>query len=659
MKKIFNSFLLVFLLSQNNFSFSFSTEKGDSTVTLSISEVPVISAGAEYSSMLQEAINSGNYSLADFHNQIKNPISPKGTGLQEDIFTIEGINFEEEATLGAFFHIPPDPIGAAGPSHIVSVVNTSIQWFTKLGVNENSQRLGKNITTAVGSFFETLLPLTATFDPKVIYDQYDERFIVVTLEKTDTANGDSINTSRILIAVSNDNNPNGTWHFHSIDSKISISSVDHWADYPGLAVDNEAIYITANMFEFEADGNDPGGIRLWIINKTPLYSGGAGIVSIYDPFTAAGVADFASTTQPAHMFGSPPGGVGTFLTYYSGLSDGTAEYVGVIRVDDPFGTPSFVNQFVLAGNIDITATATLPDAPQKDISETIEVNDRRALNAVWRDNYLWITTTLLPSSGVDMGQTTAHWFKISTTILALLLVSDQGNIGGEDIAPGTYTFFPSLAVNENGNMVIGFSASAPTIYPGAYFAGRLSTDPSGTVSSSGILRSGQDFYIRKFGGSSNRWGDYSGISVDPSNDDIFWIFNEYARTRGNVISGEDGRWGTAFGEVPLSVVNVANNETGSTENLSFKLEQNYPNPFNPNTSIQYAVGSKEFVSLKVHDVLGREVATLVNEENPAGTYVVEFNANRLSSGIYFYTLEVVPFNGEKGFKKSRKMILMK
>ncbi len=68
---------------------------------------------------------------------------------------------------------------------------------------------------------------------------------------------------------------------------------------------------------------------------------------------------------------------------------------------------------------------------------------------------------------------------------------------------------------------------------------------------------------------------------------------------------------------------------------SFQLEQNYPNPFNPSTSLKYTVSSPQSVLLKVYDVLGNEVATLVNEEKPAGTYEVEFNANGLTSGIYF------------------------
>jgi hypothetical protein len=85
----------------------------------------------------------------------------------------------------------------------------------------------------------------------------------------------------------------------------------------------------------------------------------------------------------------------------------------------------------------------------------------------------------------------------------------------------------------------------------------------------------------------------------------------------------------------------------------FVLYQNYPNPFNPVTSIEYLVGSISFVSIKVYDILGNEVATLVNEEKKAGSYEVDFNASGLPSGIYFYKLTT------PDFIQTKKMMLLK
>jgi hypothetical protein len=83
------------------------------------------------------------------------------------------------------------------------------------------------------------------------------------------------------------------------------------------------------------------------------------------------------------------------------------------------------------------------------------------------------------------------------------------------------------------------------------------------------------------------------------------------------------------------------------------LQQNYPNPFNPSTTIKYVLSEKNFVSLKVYDILGREVKTLVNEIKEAGTYSIEFNASELPSGVYFYTLT------SGNFLATKKLILLK
>ncbi len=85
----------------------------------------------------------------------------------------------------------------------------------------------------------------------------------------------------------------------------------------------------------------------------------------------------------------------------------------------------------------------------------------------------------------------------------------------------------------------------------------------------------------------------------------------------------------------------------------FGLFDNYPNPFNPSTSINYRTPVKSFVSLKVYDMLGKEVATLVNEEKGVGTYKIDFNATSLPSGIYFYRLQA------GSFVETKKMVLMK
>ena len=134
------------------------------------------------------------------------------------------------------------------------------------------------------------------------------------------------------------------------------------------------------------------------------------------------------------------------------------------------------------------------------------------------------------------------------------------------------------------------------------------------------------------------------------------LYTEYRNAGHNI-------WNMAYYE-PLLLPwvfsqNKTNNSTGidkgnfNTLPREFILFQNYPNPFNPSTTIQFQIPNSSFVNLKVYDILGREVTTLVNEEKSAGVYEVEFNADDLSSGIYFYTLKAGKY------LQTRKLILMK
>jgi hypothetical protein len=115
--------------------------------------------------------------------------------------SFDGINFNKNATNTGLFQIPPDPCGTAGPNHVVSVVNSTIQWFLKDGTLQHNQSLR--------NFFNIFAPATATFDPKVIYDVHQGRFVVVTLERVGTVNNQASNRSRIYVAVSDDSDPNG------------------------------------------------------------------------------------------------------------------------------------------------------------------------------------------------------------------------------------------------------------------------------------------------------------------------------------------------------------------------------------------------------------------------------------------------------------------
>ncbi|MCH8032784.1 MAG: T9SS type A sorting domain-containing protein [Bacteroidetes bacterium] len=166
------------------------------------------------------------------------------------------------------------------------------------------------------------------------------------------------------------------------------------------------------------------------------------------------------------------------------------------------------------------------------------------------------------------------------------------------------------------------------------------------------------------------------------NDTVFWNFKYTAPDSSvvdtiysvaNSVNGDgipfNDQWN--FGaNFPVSVVDIPVTVEDETLPSQFHLAQNYPNPFNPNTIIKFTIPSSviasgtkqsQLVTLKVYDVLGSEVTSLVNEEKSAGVYEVEFDGNGLTSGIYFYRLQAGdPSTGSgQSFIDVKKMILLK
>jgi Secretion system C-terminal sorting domain len=155
------------------------------------------------------------------------------------------------------------------------------------------------------------------------------------------------------------------------------------------------------------------------------------------------------------------------------------------------------------------------------------------------------------------------------------------------------------------------------------------------------------------------WTDENGDTVqtktygDTGEDrcyDVISVGNDYF-----LIAGSDFN-NTTLNDASLLLIYSGNNPSNVNPEFTpsgYNLADAYPNPFNPSTKINYSIPGSGFVSLKVFNVLGKEVATLVNEEKPAGSYQVDFNASGLASGIYLYKLQT------RNFVETKKMILMK
>lgn len=438
----------------------------------------------------------------------------------------DSLNFDDNQSLGGGLFIPSDTHTAAGPNHVMQVTNVSLRIHNRTtGAPVFSSSL-RNFFTATGF----TAPVNATFDPKVLFDQYNNRWLVVTLEKTAA-------DSALFLAVSQTTDPTGAWLLARIPAAQTIAGNNCWFDYPGFAVGTDAVYLTGNYFR--QDNNGFCGSRLVIVSKS-FYTAGPAVTTIVDPYVGAA----ATTHQPTHMYGTPPAGASVFLVGFSGITTGGTESAAqIVRVSNPLGTPVFTTQTVGFGQLLQNVTAT---APQQGSGTGISVNDRRTLSAVWRNNNLYFSfSSRPPTAAADAAENAAWWVRVNTSNLAALTRADIGSIGGDQITANAHTFFPSLAVNDAGDMAIGFTVTGSGIFPSSAYTWRSASDAAGTTRTPQIVRAGLDFYVRTFSATTNRWGDYSGAAVDPV-DGCFWIGNKHAITRGTISNGtQDGRWGTA------------------------------------------------------------------------------------------------------------------
>jgi hypothetical protein len=112
-------------------------------------------------------------------------------------------------------------------------------------------------------------------------------------------------------------------------------------------------------------------------------------------------------------------------------------------------------------------------------------------------------------------------------------------------------------------------------------------------------------------------------------------------------------------DLAFGTTTAVDENTGITP-TQFSLQQNYPNPFNPSTTITYQIPTSSFISLKVYNVLGNEITTLVNEEKKSGSYKLTWDAGGITSGVYFYRLHARPTDGHSAqFVETRKLLLLR
>lgn len=393
--------------------------------------------------------------------------------------------------------IPPDTQVGVGPNHIVEAVNLEMRIWDKNG----------NIlsTTALSTFFGTTANLS---DPKIRFDPLSNRWFIAVISYNK-----SFTAGAWRLAVSTTSDPTGTFVRYTVSTSKSAP------DFPALGVSDDKVVLTANAFR----ANSFLGTEFLVINKTNLIAGTNAASSYFAP------PQGLFTIQPAHSLSS------TTTLYMAAVAYNSATSIRIWSVN---GVPG-VGTGVTRSTVDrsITSLISPPDAQQAGTSTLIQTNDNRLLDAVYRDAKLWVAAN---SACVPAGDTkTRACLRLMQFTVGSSITKNQDFDFGQS---GLYYYYPAVQIDGSGNLISVFSGSSTSLWAGVYASGQRPTDETNTFQLPATIKLGESAYTPF----ANRWGDYSGASIDPSNTGIVWVAGEYARIEGG------SEWGTWLAPVQMS-----------------------------------------------------------------------------------------------------------
>jgi hypothetical protein len=405
---------------------------------------------------------------------------------------------------------PPDNTMAVGPNHVMVAVNTDLAVYSKAGALQFKW-------PNMNALFGPVLPAGASlFDPRVAYDHYVGRWIVVAAARRNSPAG-----SWLMIGVSQGTNPAGPYWIWALNATLNgNTATNNWADYPMLGFDTQGIYIVSNMFQF---GGGFQYCKLRILSKAELYAGGVGpghVIKWYDFWNLKNPdGSVAFTIQPAVHFrgigGNPP-------AYMVNAIWPSASKLTLWTLNNPIGHWIGGAASLSASSVACASYDLPPDAQQLGTGVRIETNDSRLLNAVFQyvDNVqrLWTCQTSKYTWGGDSeARSVVQWYEID--VLAKT-VKQQNRYG----ASGKYYFYPAIQTDISRNAFVVFSRSSSSEYGQLRQTGRRVTDPQNDLQNSALVKAGEGIYT------GGRWGDYFGIARDGGNSSVVWGYGEYART---------------------------------------------------------------------------------------------------------------------------------
>ena len=404
---------------------------------------------------------------------------------------------------------PPDPNLAVGATQIVQWVNESFAVFDKsTGALLKGPVAGNTLFAALGGGCAT----NNDGDPIAQYDKIANRWVLTQF---------SVSTTPYLqcVAVSSTSDATGTFYLYAFSYGTT-----QFNDYPKLGVWRDAYYITFNIFN---NGQTFAGSKLCAYNRTAMLAGTAATQQCFQlsssyggvlPADLDGAANLpaSGTPEPFINFGSNSLNVWRFAVNWTTPANST--------LTGPLNVP--VTAFTQACNggtcIQQPGTSNRLDS----------LGDRLMYRFAYRRNTTAssaetaVVNHSVKVSGNNQNQVVGiRWYQLGNLTSGTPTVLQQATYSPDS----TSRWMGSIAEDKAGNIAVGYSASSSSKYPSVYYTGRLASDALGTLESEGSLKAGSGSQT----GNLHRWGDYSALAIDPSNDCTFYYTNEYEKASGS------------------------------------------------------------------------------------------------------------------------------
>ncbi|MFH1121738.1 MAG: BACON domain-containing carbohydrate-binding protein [Bacteroidota bacterium] len=442
-------------------------------------------------------------------------------------------------------YYPPDCNGATGPNHYMQTVNTTYAIYSKTGTLLAGP-------TAMNSLFGSVAGATYNDgDPIVLYDEQADRWLAVEFSVSGS-------NDFMLMAVSTTNDPTGTWYQYSFD-------VVDMPDYEKMAVWRDGYYMGTNTQP--ATGND-----IYVFERSQMLVGGTARMVAFDNPYRPGTGVVVVPPVDNDGVAAPVGTPGTFIAFnddgVGGGSDQLWLYELAVNWTTPASSTFNRTQQINVSSFDSEFSNGWDNITQPGTSMKLCAISTVIMNVPQYRNF-GTYQSIVCCHTVDVGTDHAgvRWYELRKTPPATTwTLRQQGTY-----APDAHSrWMGSIAMNGSNKIAIGYSLSSSTEYPGIRYAGQSA---AGYASASGVMdvpevtaHTGANYQY-----TYNRWGDYSSMSIDPTDDQTFWFTTQYIGAsearRTKILSFQ-------IGSNPLATTLAATSVTGTSATLNGTVNPN-------------------------------------------------------------------------------------